>query len=557
MAPTLGEVLALPALAAGRPTVVAAADRLDVQVRWAHVAELPDIASLLRGGELVLTTGIALPKDDGGLVTFLRALAAVPAAALVVELGRAWTGQLPPPMVRAAEDLGLPLIELRREVAFVEVTEAVHALVLDAQMAQLRAAQQVHEAFTSLTVDGATPEHVLRQVARMAAAPVVLENLAHQVLAHDAAGSDPARLLDRWEARSRRAVVEERTGWHADTGLLVTTVGARGQDWGRLVLLRDDPPSDVDVVLVERAAAALALNRLIARDLESLERQTHRSLLTTLLAHPAPDPDVLLRARALGVPLEGRRLLGVVVRPWQAPGGAPGGRWGAAGGLIGEARLRDLGEVVANAARVSGVAALVGPVDDRGIGLLAALGPRERDVDVLATLAHEVRRAVRGRLPHVDADRVLVAAGSLVGGPRDARRSLVEAGQVADAAAYLSPRTAAGAAFLRLPDLRLRGLLQLVRDDPRVQTYVERELGALLAHDAAAGDDLVGVLRAYLDAGRNKSTSAAALHLSRPAFYDRLTRIAGILGADLDDVETCLSLHVALLAREGQQGTPG
>ena len=236
-----------------------------------------------------------------------------------------------------------------------------------------------------------------------------------------------------------------------------------------------------------------------------------------------------------------------MVRPWQPAGGAQGG-------LEGQARLRDLGEAVAYAARASGVAALVGPVDDRGIGLLAALTPRDRELDVLGALAQQVRRAVRGRLPHVDADRMVVAAGSLVGGPRDARRSLIEAGQVADAAAHLAPGPGgSGAPFLRLPDLRLRGLLQLVREDPRVQTYVERELGALLTHDAATGDDLVGVLRAYLDAGRNKSTAAAALHLSRPAFYDRLTRIGTVLGADLDDVETCLSLHVALLAREGQQ----
>jgi len=546
MAPTLGEVLALPALASGRPTVLAGADRLDTRVRWAHVAEVPEVPALLRGGELVLTTGIGLPRDDAGLRAFLHALAAVPAAALVVELGRAWTDRLPAVMVRTASELRLPLVELRRQVAFVEVTEAVHALVLDAQVAQLRAAQEVHEAFTALTVDGATPERVLRQVALMSGAPVVLENLTHQVLAHDAAGADATRLLDRWESRSRRATVEGRTGWDGDAGLLVTMVGARGQDWGRLVLVRDEPPSEVDAVLVERAAAALALNRLVARDLESLERQTHRSLLTALLAHPTPDPDVLLRARALGVPLEGRRLLGIVVRPWQPVGGATGG-------LEGQARLRDLGEAVAHAARTASVAALAGPVDDRGIGLLAALAPRDREAEVLTGLAEQVRRAVRGRLPHVDADRLVVAAGSLVGGPRDARRSLIEAGQVADAAARLAP-SATAAPFLRLPDLRLRGLLQLVRDDPRLQTFVERELGALLAHDAATGDELVGVLRAHLVAGRNKSTAAAALHLSRPAFYDRLTRIGTILGADLDDVETCLSLHVALLAREaGEQ----
>lgn len=537
--PTLEQVLALEPLAVGRPRVVAGADRLGGPVRWAHVAEIPDISTLLRGQELVLTTGIGLPTDTGGRLAFVRALAAVPVAALVVELGRAFTRELPRALVAEAERSGLVLVELRREVAFVEVTEAVHALVLDAQVNELRTTQQVHEIFTEMSVDGAAPEQVLRQVARVAGAPVVLETLAHQVLAHDPAGRDPGRLLDRWEARSRRVRVEGRTGWDADAGMLVTAVGARGQDWGRLVLLRDEPPEPVDVVLVERAASTLALNRLLARDLEGLERQTHRSLLTSLLAHSEPDADVLLRARALGVPLEGRRLLGVVVRP-------PGPAWpgGPHGGLAGQARLRDLAEAVAQAVRASQVDALVGAVDDRGVGLLAALGTKQRDVDVLARLSDEVRRAVRGRLPGTDADRLVVAAGSLVGGPRDARRSLVEAGQVADAAAHL--RTAAP--FLRLPDLRLRGLLQLLADDPRVHTYTERELGPLLAHDAATGEDMVGALRAYLAAGRNKSLAAAAAHVSRPAFYDRLAKVARILGADLDDVETCLSLHVALLA---------
>ena len=165
---------------------------------------------------------------------------------------------------------------------------------------------------------------------------------------------------------------------------------------------------------------------------------------------------------------------------------------------------------------------------------------------MLPVLADEVRRSVKGRLPHVDADRLVVAAGSVVGGPRDARRSLVEAGQVADAAAHLSTT----APFLRLPDLRLRGLLQLLRDDPRVHTFTEREIGALLAHDAATGDDLTGTLRTFLAAGRNKSVAAQNAHLSRPAFYDRLAKVEQVLGADLDDIETCTSLHVALLAHD-------
>jgi len=140
----------------------------------------------------------------------------------------------------------------------------------------------------------------------------------------------------------------------------------------------------------------------------------------------------------------------------------------------------------------------------------------------------------------------VMAVGSVVPSPRDARRSFLEAMQVADAA----PAGAAGSQYYRLPDVRLRGLLHLLRDDERVQTYVERELGPLLSHDAGArsGSELVPVLRTYLDVGRNKSAAAEAAHLSRPSMYERLQRIERVLGVDLDDVESCLSLHVALLA---------
>ncbi len=62
MLPTVAQILALDPVRAGRPRVVAGARRLDAPVRWVHAIELADAARLLRGGELVLTTGIALPE---------------------------------------------------------------------------------------------------------------------------------------------------------------------------------------------------------------------------------------------------------------------------------------------------------------------------------------------------------------------------------------------------------------------------------------------------------------------------------------------------------------
>ncbi|TKA04878.1 PucR family transcriptional regulator [Actinacidiphila oryziradicis] len=565
MFPTVALVLELEALRRGAPQVVAGAAGLHRPVRWVHISELADIAGMLHGGELVLTTGVMLPSDRDSLARYIDDLADIGAAGLVVELGRRYADALPRPLVRAAERRGLPLVMLRTEVRFVAVTEAVHAHVVDAQLAELRVSEAVHQTFNELSVEGAEADEVVREVARMAGAPVVLENLSHQVLAFDPAGQAPEGLLDGWERRSRGVAPAGRTGCDRRTGWLVTAVGARGRDWGRLVLVGEPgpPPRSAGggpaagpggpagpigpsgpphrhTVLLERGAATLALNRLLERDRESLERQTHRTLLSGILTHALTVSDVALRARALGVPLEGRRLVGVMLR---LRGGPP------SAALEAQSRLRDFTESAALAVRERGLTALTGGLDDGAVGVLVSLGPPDDEHAALEGFAAALHRLTEpaGGEPAGGGPAFVMAAGSSVGSLRDARRTLLEAAQVADAALHGGRKAGT---YYRLPDVRLRGLLHLLRDDARLQTYVERELGPLLAHDAEHGSDLVRILTVYLEHGRNKSAAADAAHLSRPSFYDRLHRVERILGVDLDQVESCLSLHVALLALE-------
>jgi len=74
-------------------------------------------------------------------------------------------------------------------------------------------------------------------------------------------------------------------------------------------------------------------------------------------------------------------------------------------------------------------------------------------------------------------------------------------------------------------------------------------LAPLVEHDRERRGDLVDVLAALVAHPGNRSAAAAASHLSRSVFYQRLTLIAELLGADLDDGETLAALHLALTAR--------
>lgn len=525
------QVLELPEVRRGRPLLLAGEDRVDRTVRWVHVSELPDIAPLLRGGELILTTGIAMSDDDKQLVRYVDDLARAGAVGLLIELGRRFT-ELPATLIRRAENKGLPLITLRREVPFVRITEAVHSVIVDAQVTLLQDTETVHRRFTELSLEGADTDRILANVCELTGRPVVLENLAHQVLGWANGAVPITELLDDWESRSRSARLENRTQViNMPEPWLVTSVGARGSHWGRLFLRLDSAPSSLDTIVLERGAGALAMSKLMEREQASLEWMAHRSLIDDIrLGNTASDEDTALRAASLGVPLSQRRLVGAAAKIT-----TPAAGYGS------EERVLDASETIAAAAREAGAPALVGAVGQGEIVIVLSFapGPRVREhVD-------GVMRRVRHKLTTVAAEStVSLAIGTVVDQVSALRRSVLEAQQVAQAA----PGLADDKPYHELADIHIRGLLHLLGADPRLQMFVEQELGDLLMYDAAHDTDLTGTLGAYLDSGRNKSAAAEAVGLSRPALYQRLGRIERILQTSFDDVEACLSLHVAVLA---------
>jgi purine catabolism regulator len=528
---TLREALELPTFRRAAPEVVAGAAGTDRAIRWVHATERLDVRQLLRPGDLLLTMGTGLPDDDdaAGLASFVDELADIGSAGVVVELGRRWERALPSALVDGCERHGLPLVVLGRETRFAALAQEIGERVVDQQLAELREAQRVHETFTELSNDLASPVDILRAVQRLADAPVVVENAQHRPLDYFAGPDDDDGFLDGWPARSRRVEVAGRTGWDAANGWLVTRLGTTDRAWGRLVVGSPEAPSQRLVAVAERAASALALHRLHDRDRGTLMRRTHLELLTGLADDPGSDDpgsdEVRRRCELAGFPVHRRSLTGVVLR-----------------GRVGSASPVDLDEVAATVVRSAHalrLPALVCEVE-RDLRVLVSTAPGADAEDLVDRLAARV-------LAHHD---VVVAAGRTVPDRTGVARTVAEAGQVADAAPQA--RRGQDPDVHRLADLHLRGLLALLGEDERVRLFVERELGPLQEHDRAEGSrtELLAAVRALVQHPSSKTEAAASLHLSRAAFYDRLARIEAILDADLDDPDVRVSLHVALVADE-------
>lgn len=502
--PSIAEVLAMPALAEGRPEVLTGAELLDRPIRWVHVSEGAEIGRFLNGGEMLLTTGSSWPRTPEGLARFVAEVAEAGLTALVIELGRL-IRVVPDVLVEECAAHGLVLVALHREVRFIAVTEAVHRRIMVGQNDALRARQELHALFSGLILHGAPADHIVQELARLLDAPVVLESLGHEAILSAGIGSGAIELLRDWETRSRRAD-DQADGW------TVVPVEARGIRWGALVALPGPPHPAGRRTVLEQGAVALALGRLVDGGVDDWARISGQRLVDALLeGRFSSIRQFAVRLRAAGLPIGGRRLHGLAI----------GGLGAAAAAAMDDGARRLGGRAVAGLIDGSLVALVSLPperrLDDAAVAVLLAPGAAQEGVTT-ARLSVAIGAAAE------DVDGLLqsVRQASELVGPRGIQRTEARP---------------------------LAGLVATLRDDRRFQAHTERMLAPLIEHDLRHGGDLLLVLRALLSHPGNRTAAASASHLSRSVFYQRLALIAELLDVDLDDGEALAALHLALLAR--------
>ncbi|MFD9213098.1 MULTISPECIES: PucR family transcriptional regulator [unclassified Streptomyces] len=534
---TVQRAIELPALRGGLPEVVAGADRLNRTVRWVHAGEVPNIASLLKGGELLLTTGLGLGTRPAEQRAFVHRLADRGIAALVVELGPRFT-RLPASIVEAARTAGLPLIQLHREVPFVSVTEEVHTEIVNGHYALLQQAEEVYRQCTQALLEGGGIPQVLRTLADFTANPVFLETADGRLLYAAGTGTGPtaADPLQVWEGlRGQRSAREAGP----PSGSVLVDVPGGGLGAGavraRLVLLAASGPLlPVHRMAAERAAGVLAVVLMQARQEEELAARGRGDFLTDLAEGRITADDAPAQAKVLGFRPGDGPLLPVVMR--LAPELSPSGNWA----LLARAVLEELASV--------GVPVLLGvrPVEGRVPLLLGLRSESERTAvadRVAAALRAGLERAGMAGAARAGVHPPVVVVG-VPGGWAAASAGLRHAAETAAAAQGLPDRPWYDARRL---DIDL--LLWRLRDHPDLAAFVGRAVGPLLEHDRTSRPPLLPTLQTFLAHAGRKAETARELHLNRQTLYNRLARISELLGTDLDDPQTVLALSLALRAR--------
>lgn len=527
------EILKFPAVKRAVPEVLAGAELLDRPVRWIHSGDAPHIASMLKGGELLLTTGMGMGASATEQRRFAAGLSRRHIAAMAMELGSRYRS-VPEPLVEEARRNELIVIALNREVPFVEITEAVLSEMVSQQVGKLRQSEEMHQRFFRLALEGAGTTDILAALAEITGTPVFLQRSGHGLLYHVAADRSDSDDLARWDAYERRlrqapAAVEQRVPLGDDP------------EWGRLVaLFSDRTPTESDRAALERAVEVVSLALMRDREEEAVRSGERGNFLSGLLRGDFDEGTARTRAAELGMSSHSAYVPIALMRsPHLAARAGETASWHRV--------WSDFQSELA----------------DRSFGFLAGTREHGRElICVVGTDEPEARRPVADRIAAIASEAgrrrlgehgvVLVCVGAAASDWEelsDCLRALVERASIA-------PRLPARP-WHDLSTPNLDQLLWSLRGREELSRFSRERIGPLLEYDRLRRASLTATLTAYCRNAGRKAETARALGIERQSLYHRLKRIDELLDVDLASGDTLTELHIALRVSEVMEADSG
>jgi DNA-binding PucR family transcriptional regulator len=383
---------------------------------------------------------------------------------------------------------------------------AANRLVREQSEATERAAA-AHEQLTNVVLQGGGAEDLVAALAGVLSGGVRLLDGRGRTVA--VRGDVPRG--DTVQSALDEAIATGRTirGAAAARAVWIAPVTAGAEHLGALLLSGRDRVDAVDLRILERGALVTALVLLNQQALAEAERRVRGELLDDLLTARGRDAAALRRrAEMFGADLDVDHA--VVV-----------------------AHVED-----AERHRVAQAAAALAS----DLGGLGGEHNGEAVLLVPGCTAVDAARLVSERLRAVMAQPVTAGASGPASGPGALAESYTEAHRCLRVLrAVAAPGAAAAAQELGVYALLLS---ETGREDLAV--FLDRRLGPLLDYDRRRRTDLVGTLEAYFEAGYNHARAAAALHVHVNTLYQRLERIGRLIGADWQEPENALQVHLAV-----------
>lgn len=406
-----------------------------------------------------------------------------------------------------------------------------------AQHTLLQRSEKAHETLAALLLENRSLDDITNTLSSLLGAPVALQNHDLRLLStsnpeiHEGLPAEAQGLRDL-DTTGRAGSFEI-----VDGTMLVAPVDLGGHERGYLsVPLAKEVKRAFALRTLEQAAVVYALYAARKRAAQEAEDRIKGDLLTDLLAARFRDEsEARERARHLGLDFFGVPLRVLVLR--LEPLAAYLERREMDARSVGplRSRLLSLARSFAAGAAHPGMAGL----DGEHLVVLLHFGPDDTPRESADHLLHLVQDDLPGL-------RVRVAVSASCAAPKDLAVRYEESRSLLD----LAERLGAAEDVLCHDDWKMYGLLLRSASREDLLDLAHRVLDPLLVHERDGRGDLLATLQTYLDNDLSPTRTATALYVHHNTVKYRLGKLSVLLDLDTRDLESVLTVKVALMIRD-------
>ncbi|HHW02582.1 MAG TPA: hypothetical protein GXX35_07200 [Thermoanaerobacterales bacterium] len=560
---TVKDVMDIPTFQGAR--IVAGLDGIGREVKSVTVAEVPDAADWLRGGELVLTTGFFIRENDEFQKNWMKSLIERGAAALAIKPER-FFGATPELMKSVSNEHAFPLIELPFNVTWPMILESVMNKINDNQSRIIKKTEEIHNRLTKIVLEGRGLSYIAGTLAQLVDNVIIVEDVTMGHLAIGSHNRSQKEIEDLLSYRLSKDYSKEfmATDFYRNSirdckkDLLRQTIGAdKTVTQITMPIVADQtiygfvslveffkPASEIDIIALEHGATTIALEMMKEKIAYETEKRLKRNFLDDLLEGRIDDEISLTdKYNFIGFDVTKPSIV-ILLELCGADSLTPFNMYNGKRVFLKE-QDNQTTKIIESVVNKSDPKAFIYNENTRHVILYHFAINKEKSeiLKEVRKLCEKISRKIVEDYPGVS---YYFGIGGIYYQISNLKKSYSEAKKALDIGKLFIGKNQ----IFVYNELGIYRLLFMIEKKDELLDFCNDTIGDLIKYDSEKRDNLCNILERFLLNNGNIAETSRDLFLHPNTLAYRLKKICNILNKDLNDAKTRFNLYFALTIKK-------
>lgn len=538
------DVLELPSMK--EAIVLSGKQNLHNVVKGSTIMEAPDITDWLKGGELILTSLYPIRDfNENEQKQFIEKLESKGVSALLIKIDRFVKG-IPEAIIEAGKKLNFPIIQIQKEVLYVDIMYPVMEEILNIQVKKLQYYKEIHDQFTALSLADESPEKIIETLEKLIGNPVALFDRNFFCIATTLPTLSKFKIVEKSHYYNKseamkfphyRQVVKyteqnEQIGYQ-----IVVPIETINRIKAYLLIGEINKPlGELDFIAVENAATSLSLEFVKQFAVAEVDKHFKNDLLEQLIAGKLPTNILYQNANLIGWDIEGSFTVVLFkIRKNNEDIGKKKLSRGIANRKEETLLLEALHQYLPNV--------IIGSKSGTKIVIWKV---NSNDSDWLINIKDKVK-TILDRVKKQESEIIIqVGIGTVSEDINNISDSYKKAYDALEFGEILNGKES----ITSYSELGVFRMLGQFTNAEQLKSFIPPSLQKLLNYQQANKADLLTTLKVFLQCNQNATKASQLLFIHHKTAIYRIERIKEITGMDFEDAEEMLLVQIGLKITE-------